>query len=562
MLSFFFLAFLLTACTPAPEIEVSYDPADLQFSGERAFELESEFVTRFVNRDSGQPNNRLAVEWLINRFEDLGLSCRTDQWRIVNYSRPIRLQNAICELAGHSDRQIVIVAHHDQAPATVQGADNDGSGIAIMLHLAEIFASGETPRHSLVFLSSDAEEYGMLGSRRFIQTHPDPGHIVAGISLDNLGKEFYDGIEMSPIGQGRRYGPIWLQLLARQGASAAGDLWVPQIRPAFLQALEQAVPVSLMDQGPLVAAGVPALGFAGTYPPESSQQNWETYHTPDDTLEIQSPVSLHHSGRVAEALLRELLSMGSFPSESGPYLYFDSSATVLRGAPMWLTFSSVVVLFVVGSYASARASQGGPSRAWRTALPHFLGLWIPLTLSILLLYAFVLVGLMDAYELYPATAKDPAIFTPRWPAVILYLIALAGLLFLGRKSAERFSTPGKNPDFASRLSLAALVVSLAGLYLLALNPFSLLFLLPLFLWFLIRGRDGVGWWLDLFIFLLSGVVIYALIYFFGFVILRNGFAVLWYLMMMFSIREIGFLTALVATAVVAAGVSLMIRPAR
>ncbi len=71
---------------------------------------------------------------------------------------------------------------------------------------------------------------------------------------------------MSAIGQFDGFGVLWLQRLAQESAAAAGDIWVPQIRATLDQALNQAVPISFVDQRPLVAAGLPAFGFAGLVP--------------------------------------------------------------------------------------------------------------------------------------------------------------------------------------------------------------------------------------------------------------------------------------------------------
>jgi hypothetical protein len=50
----------------------------LRFSGERALEIEAEFVQRFPNRSSGQENNRLAAEWIREELTRLGLTCTID----------------------------------------------------------------------------------------------------------------------------------------------------------------------------------------------------------------------------------------------------------------------------------------------------------------------------------------------------------------------------------------------------------------------------------------------------------------------------------------------------
>jgi hypothetical protein len=214
------LAGSLTACSPVAQPTATYDPATLRFSGERALAIETEFVTQFPLRHSGQPNNRLAAEWLFAEFTRLGWACRFDEWDIINYSRPLNLRNVVCQLPGVSAKEILVLAHHDQSPDTIQGADNDGSGISILLQLAEIFAAESQRPYTLIFVAADAEEYGMLGSRRYIQTHPDTRQIIAGVSLDNLGKEIFTGLDMDPRGQFRNYGALWLQLTAQAAARA------------------------------------------------------------------------------------------------------------------------------------------------------------------------------------------------------------------------------------------------------------------------------------------------------------------------------------------------------
>lgn len=555
---------LLAACETVPEIKIRYDPQALHFSGAEAFAIQTGFAQRFPYRHSGQPNNQLATEWLRVEFTRFGWKCRFDEWQIVNFSRPVPLGNVVCELPGQSSQQILVVAHHDQSPATVEGADNDGSGIAILLHLAEIFAVEAPPRYTLVFVSTDAEEYGMIGTKRYLETHPDPTNIIAGISLDNLGKKWSNGMNMSPIGQFRGYGPIWLLLTAREAVRATDELWLPRLKTPLEQLLDQATPISFMDQGPMVAAGVPALGFATLYPADEEIQElvWNTYHTPEDVMAHQSAAVLHQSGRIAEALIRQLLAMDKFPQESGPYLYFDGSRQVLRGAFLWLIFIAFVLLFFGGSFFSRRglSNPGGRLPVWRGALPHFLGLWLPLLASIILLYLFVAAGLMDEYHLYPALAKDPTIFYPRWPAVILYLAGLVSFLVAGRRLARRYSSRSGIPSLAQIKSLALLVIGLAGTYILVINPFSLLFFVPLLFWFFIGDRRGAGQALNIGLFALGGLVVYALVYYFGFVILRNNLAILWYLMMMFSIGMIGLPTATAITAILAAGLTMIVTP--
>lgn len=553
------LALQLFGCTQVQQPAIDSESVTIEFSGKRAIAIESEFVSQFPNRHSGALNNKRAAEWIRAFFDSLGWQSTFQEWDIVNYSEPVRLRNVVNVLPGRSEKKILVVAHHDQSPRTVQGADNDGSGISILLHLAEIFSDEKLP-YTLVFVATDAEEYGMLGTRHYVQTVGNSDTILAGISLDNLGKELYDGIRISAIGQFRDYGALWLKRVASAAAKSHEGLWIPSIKAPVMQMLDQAVPISFMDQGPMVAADIPALGFAGIVPPEYRELHWQTYHSPKDLLEYQSPKTLAQSGGVTEALIRELMERTDFPKSTAPYLYFKKSAKVLNGIPLFLIFLAFIGLFFAGALLGKTDIQT-QLKSWSRVVPHFLSLWMPLVLGIVLLYLLVALGIMDTYHLYPATSKDPAIFQPKWGAVILFLLGLTLFFIAARLFVKKYAPDSTNISWDDRKSLGLLVVGLCGIYILVINPFSLLFLVPVVGWLFIRGRKGKWRTADIALFLGGGLVVYALIYFFGFLRLHNDLAVLWYLMMMFSIGMISFPTALAITGILGAGLSMVVTPA-
>jgi hypothetical protein len=149
---------------------------------------------------------------------------------------------------------------------------------------------------------------------------------------------------------------------------------------------------------------------------------------------------------------------------------------------------------------------------------------------------------------------------PRWLAIGVWLVALGGLFAVGRRLAARFTPAVGTPPHRTIRSLAFLAIGIAALFVFLTNPFSLIFMLPLFFWLPIRGRRGAGLVVDVLLFLLGGLLIYVLVYFFGFAILRIGLYVLWYLLMMFAIPMIHPAAALAITAILAAGLSLLVRP--
>ena len=166
------------------------------------------------------------------------------------------------------------------------------------------------------------------------------------------------------------------------------------------------------------------------------------------------------------------------------------------------------------------------------------------------------VGELQKFERYFSTQKDPAFYNPRWPAVILFLVGLALFLYAGHKPAGRFQT--SQPAYLSVKSLAFSIIGLATFYIAIFNAFSLLLTVPLFFWLLIRGRRGPAFAIDILFFVLGCSLLIYLLYTFGFVILRIDWLVLWYIMMMMAVPMVGFVTMAVITAIVAAGLSLIV----
>jgi hypothetical protein len=70
----------------------------------------------------------------------------------------------------------------------MNGADDDGSGTVVMLEIAERFST-EKPARSIVFISHQGEEAGLLGSRWFVDHPTIPrDSIVAAHNMDMVGK--------------------------------------------------------------------------------------------------------------------------------------------------------------------------------------------------------------------------------------------------------------------------------------------------------------------------------------------------------------------------------------
>lgn len=101
-------------------------------------------------------------------------------------------QNLILNIPGSiSDRPpILIGAHYDAVPGT-PGADDNATGVAVLLELARIFTLEHSAKSPLRLVAFDLEEYGLLGGSgaseyaAYLSQHQQPLRLM--ISLEMLG---------------------------------------------------------------------------------------------------------------------------------------------------------------------------------------------------------------------------------------------------------------------------------------------------------------------------------------------------------------------------------------
>jgi hypothetical protein len=82
------------------------------------------------------------------------------------------------------------------ADSICNGADDDASGTAAVLELAEAYAPrGARPKRSMIFLTVSGEEHGLWGSEWFVDHPPVPlPQVVADLNADMIGRNWSDTI--------------------------------------------------------------------------------------------------------------------------------------------------------------------------------------------------------------------------------------------------------------------------------------------------------------------------------------------------------------------------------
>ena len=156
------------------------------------------FGSRFTLRPGG---NREVAEYIVQRLENYGIPAVVDSfyqeannWLTGDYAQWFYNVRGILSSEAPKDDSIVIVGAHldaisydsgygllEQAP----GADDNASGVAVMLELARIcHANGLHFKRDIHFMAYDGEELGLLGSYNDAWKRIDSGDHVA-IMLNN-----------------------------------------------------------------------------------------------------------------------------------------------------------------------------------------------------------------------------------------------------------------------------------------------------------------------------------------------------------------------------------------
>jgi len=147
-----------------------------------------------------------------------------DSLRAVNtVTRRQGANDPACRPTAEQQRQIdsmIARARSIRPPrrdSIMNGADDDGSGTVVLLEIAERFAT-EKPARSIIFVSHQGEEAGLLGSRWFTDHPTVPlSSIVAAHNMDMLGKGRADQVMYG--------GPTSVQTLgARRLSREFGDI--------------------------------------------------------------------------------------------------------------------------------------------------------------------------------------------------------------------------------------------------------------------------------------------------------------------------------------------------
>ena len=253
----------------------------------------------------GTPSHAVVREWIVAELSRLGGRVEVQAFTDSSLGRPLALANLIGHFGPDGARRIVLCAHYDSRPwcdedpdtsyhrVPVQGANDGGSGVAVLLEVAERMHLTPPPVGvDLVFF--DGEDLGTrerpdlfcLGSKGYAARLPasgDPARPVAAFLFDMVGGSTL-AIHAERNSSERAAS---LVALVSAGAKATGaSVFHDEVRWTIVD-----------DHIPLNDAGLPAADILDF--------DYPAWHTHRDTPGMMSAASLAQVAGVAGWLVYE-----------------------------------------------------------------------------------------------------------------------------------------------------------------------------------------------------------------------------------------------------------------
>lgn len=256
---------------------------------------------------------RKAADYVIEHFRRLGLEpLFSDSFEqpIQGFGAPAGAvigRNVGAVLRGSDpklrDEWVIVSAHYDHLgnhEALYPGADDNASGVAMLLEVARCFASMEgakRPRRSVAFVGFDLEERGLWGSTYFAEHPPFPlDGLKLFITADMIGRSLGGVCDEYVFVMGTEHAPDLRPCVDRAGSGLA--LTVGVVGSDLLL-------FDRSDYGPFRKRKIPYLFF--------STGESDVYHTPEDRPETLDYPKLAEISTLIERVVEQAVSSDELP---------------------------------------------------------------------------------------------------------------------------------------------------------------------------------------------------------------------------------------------------------
>jgi len=281
------------------------------------------YIKKQVDFGPRVPNTQAHINcgnWLVGEFERFGLEVSTQEATLLAYNKtPLNAKNIIAKYKPTLRRRVLLCAHWDTRPYAdhdpnpdnyhlpIDGANDGGSGVGVILELARLMAKEDLPL-GIDFVLFDAEDYGQpadsplpkvpnsycLGSQYWAKSIKNqPNNAMYGILLDMVGAK---NATFTKEGSSMQFAPhivkkVWTTAYGLGYGSFFIDINTKGI-------IDDHVYVSSI-------ASIPTIDII-EYDPKTATNFGHYWHTQKDNMEIIDSKTLKAVGQtVLEVLFKE-----------------------------------------------------------------------------------------------------------------------------------------------------------------------------------------------------------------------------------------------------------------
>lgn len=138
-----------------------------------------------AGREGGSPEEKLAADYIVSQLKQLKVKPFFNKSYIQEFnfeydSKPLTSQNVAGFINNKADSTIIIISHYDHIgyggrlsksfgkTAIHPGADDNASGVAVILLLAKQLKRKDSKNYNYIFLFSGAHEIGLYGAKALL----------------------------------------------------------------------------------------------------------------------------------------------------------------------------------------------------------------------------------------------------------------------------------------------------------------------------------------------------------------------------------------------------------
>ena len=444
------------------------------FQGERALAELRSLAAAYPDRRPGGHGDEALAGRIAHMLEGLGgtagggFSVQTHHFSAQTIDGERTLTTVVAQRPGStSATPLVIIAHRD---AAARGSEAELSGTAALLELARVFAARET-RRTIVLVSTSGGSGGDGGAANFAAGSRGP--LDAAIVLGDLAGTRQSRPFVVPFSDG--YGAAPLQLQRTLGDAYAREAGVNPGSPSVAGQLAQlTLPLTVGEQGPLNAAGIPSVLL---------QVSGERGPSPREAV---SRERMEGAGRAVLSTVDAL--------DAAPEISSSMETGVLvqhKSLPAW----AIALLGAMLLLAPLITVVDGLARMRRRGVPVGRPFLRALSCSLPFLACALFAYLLGALGVLPATPRSPAapgsLPVDGSAAAALVAVALVFVLawFLWRSLVGRLGW-GTSPDPQGGGLALLLVLLPLTVIVWAIDPYTALLLIPaLHIWLLLAAPE-------------------------------------------------------------------------